>query len=97
MKKKEYAIIAVVAGDGLADIFKAQGVDYIISGGQTMNPSTEDFVKAVEELNARNIIILPNNKNILMAAQSAAEVIDQPAAVVETKTIPQGLTSLLAF
>lgn len=94
---KEYAIIAVVAGDGLADIFKAQGVDYIISGGQTMNPSTEDFVKAVEELNARNIIILPNNKNILMAAQSAAEVIEQPAAVVETKTIPQGLTSLLAF
>ena len=97
VEEKEYAIIAVVAGDGLADIFKAQGVDYIISGGQTMNPSTEDFVKAVEELNARNIIILPNNKNILMAAQSAAEVIDQPAAVVETKTIPQGLTSLLSF
>lgn len=97
VEEKEYAIIAVAAGDGLADIFKAQGVDYIISGGQTMNPSTEDFVKAVGELNARNIIILPNNKNILMAAQSAAEVIDQPAAVVETKTIPQGLTSLLAF
>ena len=97
VEEKEYAIVAVVAGEGLADIFKAQGVDYIISGGQTMNPSTEDFVKAVEELNARNIIILPNNKNILMAAQSAAEVIDQPAAVVETKTIPQGLTSLLAF
>ena len=97
VEEKEYAIIAVVAGEGLADIFIAQGVDYIISGGQTMNPSTEDFVKAVEELNARNIIILPNNKNILMAAQSAAEVIDQPAAVVETKTIPQGLTSLLAF
>ena len=97
VEEKEYAIIAVAAGDGLADIFKAQGVDYIISGGQTMNPSTEDFVKAVEGLNGRNIIILPNNKNILMAAQSAAEVIDQPAAVVETKTIPQGLTSLLAF
>ena len=97
VEEKEYAIIAVVAGEGLADIFIAQGVDYIISGGQTMNPSTEDFVKAVEESNARNIIILPNNKNILMAAQSAAEVIDQPAAVVETKTIPQGLTSLLAF
>lgn len=97
VEEKEYAIIAVAAGDGLADIFKAQGVDYTISGGQTMNPSTEDFVKAVEGLNARNIIILPNNKNILMAAQSAAEVIDQPAAVVETKTIPQGLTSLLAF
>ena len=97
VEEKEYAIIAIAAGDGLADIFKAQGVDYIISGGQTMNPSTEDFVKAVEGLNARNIIILPNNKNILMAAQSAAEVIAQPAAVVETKTIPQGLTSLLAF
>lgn len=97
VEEKEYAIIAVAAGDGLVDIFKAQGVDYIISGGQTMNPSTEDFVKAVEGLNARHIIILPNNKNILMAAQSAAEVIDQPAAVVETKTIPQGLTSLLAF
>ena len=80
----------------MADIFKAQGVDYIISGGQTMNPSTEDFVKAVEELNARNIIILPNNKNILMAAQSAAEVIDQLQQLLRP-IIPQGLTSLLAF
>lgn len=96
-QEKEYAIIAVVAGDGLAEIFKAQGVDYIISGGQTMNPSTEDFIKAVEQVNARNIIILPNNKNIFMAAQSAAEVLEQPAAVIETRTIPQGLTSLLAF
>ena len=94
---KEFGFIATSMGDGLAKIFKDFGVDHIIEGGQTMNPSTEDFVKAVEELNARNIIILPNNKNILMAAQSAAEVIDQPAAVVETKTIPQGLTSLLAF
>jgi len=96
-QEKEFAIIAVVAGEGLAEIFKAQGVDYIISGGQTMNPSTEDFIKAVEQVNARNIIILPNNKNIFMAAQSAAEVIEQPAAVIETRTIPQGLTSLLAF
>ena len=62
-----------------------------------MNPSTEDFIKAVEQVNARNIIILPNNKNIFMAAQSAAEVLEQPAAVIETRTIPQGLTSLLAF
>ena len=62
-----------------------------------MNPSTEDFIKAVEQVNARNIIILPNNKNIFMAAQSAAEVLEQPAAVIETSTIPQGLTSLLAF
>lgn len=96
-EEKEYAIIAVVAGEGLSDIFKAQGVDYIISGGQTMNPSTEDFIKAVEHVNARHIIILPNNKNIFMAAQSVAEVIEQSAAVIETRTIPQGLTSLLAF
>ncbi|WP_438466471.1 DAK2 domain-containing protein [Streptococcus pluranimalium] len=94
---KEYGVIAVVAGDGLAEIFKAQGADYIISGGQTMNPSTEDIVKAIEEVNAKNVIILPNNKNIFMAAQSAAEVVDIPAAVVETRTVPQGLTSLLAF
>lgn len=94
---KEYGIIAVVAGKGLAEIFKAQGVDYIISGGQTMNPSTEDIVKAIEAVNAKRVIILPNNKNIFMAAQSAAEVVDIPAAVVETRTVPQGFTSLLAF
>ena len=96
-EEKEYALIAVVAGQGLADIFRAQGVDYVIEGGQTMNPSTEDFIKAVEQVNARNIIFLPNNKNIFMAAQSAAEVLEQPAVVVEARTIPQGLTSLLAF
>ena len=96
-EEKEYAIIAVVAGEGLVEIFKAQGVDYIISGGQTMNPSTEDFIKAVDQVNARNIIFLPNNKNIFMAAQSAAEVLEQPTTVIETRTLPQGLTSLLAF
>ena len=94
---KDFALIAVVAGDGLADIFKSQGVDYVISGGQTMNPSTEDIVKAIEQVNAKNVIILPNNKNIFMAAQSAAEVVDVNAAVVETRTVPQGITSLLAF
>lgn len=94
---KEFGLIAVVAGEGLADIFKSQGVDYIISGGQTMNPSTEDIVKAIEAVNAKNVIILPNNKNIFMAAQSAADVVDIPAAVVETRTVPQGFTSLLAF
>lgn len=94
---KEFGLIAVVAGDGLAEIFKAQGVDYVISGGQTMNPSTEDIVKAIEAVNAKQVIILPNNKNIFMAAQSAAEVVDIPAAVVEIRTIPQGFTSLLAF
>ena len=96
-EEKEYAIIAVVSGEGLAEIFKAQGVDYIISGGQTMNPSTEDFIKAVDQVNARNIIFLPNNKNIFMAAQSAAEVLERPTTVIETRTLPQGLTSLLAF
>nr|WP_213087416.1 DAK2 domain-containing protein [Streptococcus pacificus] len=96
-ERKEYGIITVVAGDGLASIFKSQGVDYVISGGQTMNPSTEDIVKAIEAVNADNIIILPNNKNIFMAAQTAAEVVDVPTKVVETRTIPQGFTSLLAF
>ncbi|WP_165212337.1 DAK2 domain-containing protein [Streptococcus tangpeifui] len=94
---KEFGLIAVVAGDGLAEIFKSQGVDAIISGGQTMNPSTEDIVKTIESLNVKNVIILPNNKNIFMAARSAAEVVDIPVAVIESRTIPQGLTSLLAF
>lgn len=94
---KEFGLIAVVAGDGLAEIFKSQGVDAIISGGQTMNPSTEDIVKTIESLNVKNVIVLPNNKNIFMAAQSAVEVVDIPAAVIESRTIPQGLTSLLAF
>lgn len=96
-EEKEFALIAVVAGEGLADIFKSQGVDYVISGGQTMNPSTEDIVKAIDAVNAKNVIILPNNKNIFMAAQSAAEVSDCAAAVVETRTVPQGFSSLLAF
>ncbi|WP_165618702.1 DAK2 domain-containing protein [Streptococcus pyogenes] len=94
---KDFGLIAVVAGEGLSEIFKAQGVDYVISGGQTMNPSTEDIVKAIEAVNAKQVIILPNNKNIFMAAQSAAEVVDIPAAVVATHTVPQGFTSLLAF
>ncbi|MGQ4079845.1 DAK2 domain-containing protein [Streptococcus dysgalactiae] len=94
---KDVGLIAVVAGEGLSAIFKAQGVDYVISGGQTMNPSTEDIVKAIEAVNAKQVIILPNNKNIFMAAQSAAEVVDIPAAVVETRTVSQGFTSLLAF
>ena len=96
-EEKDFAIVAVVAGDGLAEIFKSQGVDHVISGGQTMNPSTEDIVKAIDAVNAKNVIILPNNKNIFMAAQSAAEVAEIPAAVVETRTVPQGFTSLLAF
>lgn len=94
---KDYGIVAVAAGDGLATLLKAQGVDVVISGGQTMNPSTEDFVKAIAGLNVKNVIILPNNKNIFMAAQTSAEVSELPVAVIETRTIPQALTSLLAF
>lgn len=97
VEPKEFAVIAIAAGDGLAKIFKDMGADYVISGGQTMNPSTEDIVKAIESVNARNVIILPNNKNIFMAAQSAADVVDMPAKVVESKTVSQGLTALLAF
>ena len=94
---KAYGLIAVVAGQGLADIYKSQGVDYIISGGQTMNPSTEDIIRAINAVNAEKVIILPNNKNIFMAAEAAAEASDIPAGVVPTRTLPQGLTSLLAF
>src|SRR5690554_2680791 len=95
---KEYAIIAVCAGEGLASIFKEMGCDIIISGGQTMNPSTEDFLKAIDDANARNIIIFPNNSNIVMAANQAAEVTeDVTVKVIPTKTIPQGYSSLLIF
>ncbi|MFP3360395.1 hypothetical protein R0K17_24070, partial [Planococcus sp. SIMBA_143] len=69
----------------------------VIEGGQTMNPSTEDIVKAVEEVNAKKVIIMPNNKNIIMAAEQAAEVLEMEVAVVPTKTVPQGMAALLAF
>lgn len=97
-ERKEYAVISVCAGAGLENIFKEMGCDYVISGGQTMNPSTEDFLKAIEEVNADNIIILPNNSNIIMAANQAAEVTSgSNVKVVPTKTIPQGYSSLLIF
>nr|WP_156247657.1 DAK2 domain-containing protein [Enterococcus gallinarum] len=92
-----YAIIAIAAGDGLNKLFTSLGASYVISGGQTMNPSTEDIVTAINEVNADQVIVLPNNKNIFMAAQQAAEVSDIPVAVVETRTISQGMTSMLAF
>lgn len=92
-----YAIIAIAAGDGLNKLFTSLGASYVISGGQTMNPSTEDIVTAINEVNADQVIVLPNNKNIFMAAQQAAEVSDIPVAVVETHTISQGMTAMLAF
>nr|WP_125984157.1 DAK2 domain-containing protein [Vagococcus vulneris] len=92
-----YGVIAVAAGDGVQELFKGMGANYIISGGQTMNPSTEDIVKAIEKVHADKVIILPNNKNIFMAAEQAAEVSDIPAIVIPSKTISQGMTALLGF
>ena len=96
-EENEYAIIAVASGQGLVDLFQSIGVTEVLQGGQTMNPSTEDFVKAIERANARNIILLPNNKNIVMAAQQAAEVSETPTVVVPTKSITQGISTLLMF
>ncbi|WP_258113454.1 DAK2 domain-containing protein [Aerococcus urinae] len=96
-EKQAYSIIAVCAGEGVSELFKEAGASYIISGGQTMNPSTEDFVKAIEAVNAENIILLPNNKNIFMAAKQAADVSEVPTVVLETESITQGLAALLGF
>nr|WP_161898650.1 DAK2 domain-containing protein [Enterococcus sp. CU9D] len=92
-----YAVIAIAAGNGVGELFKSLGASYIINGGQTMNPSTEDILKAIEEVNADKVIILPNNKNIFMAADQAAEVAEIPVVVVPAKTIPQGMTAMLSF
>ncbi|OCA85485.1 hypothetical protein A8F94_11385 [Bacillus sp. FJAT-27225] len=95
--KKEYGIIAVSMGSGIAELFRSIGAHSVIEGGQTMNPSTEDIVNAIEEVNAEKVFILPNNKNIIMAAKQAAEVSGTEAVVIESKTVPQGLSALLAF
>jgi len=92
-----YAVIAIAAGSGVQELFTSLGASYVISGGQTMNPSTEDILKAIEEVNADQVILLPNNKNIFMAAEQAAEVADIPVAVIPTRTIPQGMTAMLTF
>nr|MBP8693887.1 DAK2 domain-containing protein [Enterococcus sp.] len=92
-----YAIIAIAAGNGVQELFKSLGASYVISGGQTMNPSTEDILKAIDAVNADQVIVLPNNKNIFMAADQAAEVADIPVVVVPSKTISQGMTAMLAF
>lgn len=96
---KEYGIIAVSAGEGLDAMFKELNVDYIVSGGQTMNPSTEDFVDAINKVKAKKILILPNNSNIVMAAAQACDVIegDVQAQVVPSKSIPQGLVACMMF
>ncbi|MGL5315985.1 MAG: DAK2 domain-containing protein [Peptostreptococcaceae bacterium] len=96
-EEKEYGFIATSMGDGLAKIFKDFGVDYIIEGGQTMNPSTEDFMNAIDKINAKNIFIFPNNSNIIMAANQAKEISDKNIIVIPTKNTPQGFTALVNF
>jgi len=92
-----FGIIAVALGEGITDIFLENEVDTVLSGGQTMNPSTEDFVKAIEALTAEHIYILPNNGNIILAAEQAAELSERNVTIIPTRTIPQGLAAVLAF
>ena len=96
-EKQKYGIVSVAMGSGISDLFKSIGATVVIEGGQTMNPSTEDIVKAIEEANAETIIILPNNKNIIMAAQQAKDVVSEQVIVIPSKTVPQGMSALLAF
>lgn len=93
----DFAVIAVASGNGIRKLFESEGVNRIISGGQTMNPSTADIVDAIKKSGAKQAIILPNNGNIVMAAKQAAEVSDIPVGIVPTKTISQGLTAMLSF
>lgn len=97
-ERKEYGFIAVSCGDGLSEIFKGIGTDYLIEGGQTMNPSTEDMLNAIDHVNADHIFIFPNNKNIVLAANQAASLVeDKDIIVIPTKTIPQGISAMINF
>ncbi|MDO4651096.1 MAG: DAK2 domain-containing protein, partial [Eubacteriales bacterium] len=95
---KEYGFIAVSIGEGLNEIFRELGVDYIIEGGQTMNPSTDDMLNAIDEVNAKHVFIFPNNKNITLAANQAKSLVeDKEVIVIPTKTVPQGITAIINF
>lgn len=94
---KPYGFISVAMGSGIADIFRDLGVDYVIEGGQTMNPSTEDIVKAIDSVQGDAVFILPNNSNIILAAQQAQQIVDRPVYVIPCKSIPQGIASMLSF
>lgn len=96
-EQAEYALVTVAMGSGIKSLFKSLGASVVIEGGQTMNPSTQDITDAIEQANAKNVLVLPNNKNIVMAAEQAAELADINTEVVPTKTIPQGISALLAF
>ncbi|HCZ8121151.1 TPA: fatty acid kinase catalytic subunit FakA [Staphylococcus aureus] len=97
METVETAIITISMGGGISEIFKSMGATHIISGGQTMNPSTEDIVKVIEQSKCKRAIILPNNKNILMASEQAASIVDAEAVVIPTKSIPQGISALFQY
>ena len=94
---KEYGMIAVAAGDGLNGVFKDIDVDYVISGGQTMNPSANDIATAADKVNAKNIFVFPNNKNIIMSAEQANDITDKNLIVVPTRSIPEGISAVLSF
>ena len=94
---KEQAMISISMGSGLSKVLTSMGVDYVVEGGQTMNPSTEDIMKAIKEVNSKNIYIFPNNKNIQLAAKQAAELAEENVYVVESKTAPQGLAAVMVF
>ncbi|USK35662.1 DAK2 domain-containing protein [Bacillus sp. F19] len=96
-EKQKFGIVAVTMGKGIADLFRSIGSHSVIEGGQTMNPSTEDIVQAIKDVHAENVIILPNNSNIVMAAQQAASVVDDHVIVIPSKTVPQGMAAMLAF
>lgn len=96
-EEKEFAFIAVTMGQGLKEVFNDLGVDRVIEGGQTMNPSTQDILEAVKGINAKHIFVLPNNKNIIMAATQAAEISPKSIHVIETKTIPEGITAITSY
>lgn len=96
-KELETAIIAVAAGAGMTEMFKSIGVDIVLAGGQTMNPSTQDFIDAMETTNAKNFILMPNNKNIVMAAEQACEVVEKSAVVIPTYSIPQAISAIVAY
>jgi dihydroxyacetone kinase-like predicted kinase len=94
---KPVGVVAVASGDGLGEILRSLGVDVVVTGGQTMNPSTQDFVEAAGKISADAILFLPNNKNIIMAAQAATTALEVPAAVVPTKNVPASFSAMLAF
>jgi hypothetical protein len=97
-EQKDVGFVTVAAGDGLAEIFSGLGVDYVIEGGQTMNPSTEDILNAIGKVNARTVFVLPNNKNIILAANQAADISeDKKVIVIGSKTIPQGITAMINY